>query len=90
MSFMDGGKGNDSLWGGPGLDTVNGDAGHDMIYVNFEEMGQTTDTVDGGDGNDTVSFEKWVDEEDDTPVILDLSTSNVITNVENIIGSARG
>ena len=87
---LDGGRGDDRLFGGAGQDTVNGGAGDDMIYVHFEPgVAGQPDTVDGGDDNDTISFEKWVDDEDDTVVTLNLTTSTVVTNVENIIGSAE-
>ena len=93
-----GGRGDDTLFGGTGVDAVNGGAGHDMIYVHFHPgaIATTADTVNGGDGNDTVSFARWVDEEDDTVVTLALPATdaaddgtNNYLGIENIIGSAE-
>ncbi|MDE0154987.1 MAG: calcium-binding protein [Gammaproteobacteria bacterium] len=92
---LHGGRGDDMLFGGAGVDVVNGDAGHDMIYVHFVpgQTAGTAETVNGGTGNDTVSFEKWVDEEDDTPVVVALpdvaATTGNFLGIENIIGSAE-
>ncbi len=44
---IDGGAGNDSLWGSAGNDTLRGDAGEDMI-----EAGHGDDLIDGGAGVD--------------------------------------
>ena len=93
--MLDGGSGNDILWGGPGQDTVKGGPGHDTIYVIFDtgQTAMTADTVTGGSGNDTVSFQNWVDEEDDTVVSLTLpgadDTDANFQGIENIIGSAE-
>src|SRR6266566_516970 len=46
---IDGGAGNDILWGNIGNDTINGRAGNDII-----DGGPGNDRIDGGDGNDTV------------------------------------
>jgi Ca2+-binding RTX toxin-like protein len=46
--LMEGGDGNDHLYGGPGNDTLEGQAGNDVIYANDGNK----DTIDGGDGFD--------------------------------------
>lgn len=48
-AVVDGGMGNDSLWGGNGADLLLGGDGNDVIYARGG-----TDTVYGGLGNDTI------------------------------------
>src|SRR5205823_2301903 len=47
---MDGGAGNDRLYGGDGNDTLSGGAGNDDVRGHAG-----ADVLDGGDGNDTVN-----------------------------------
>ena len=99
-----GGPGNDHLWGNGGTDTLTGGTGSDWFYITFEkgDSGAGADTVRGdqpgetsndpamsnpGD-TDTISYEKWMDEDEHMGVTLDLSdTSDNIEGIENIIGS---
>ena len=73
-----GGADDDILAGGSGSNEIDGDAGNDVIRVIYD-MGEQ-DTVNGGtdgavdDGNDTISYEKWVHEDNDG-VKLDLTTA---------------
>jgi len=46
---LNGGDGNDILYGGAEDDILNGDAGNDFLYG-----GSGADTLNGGDGNDTI------------------------------------
>lgn len=48
-AVVNGGTGNDSLWGGNGSDLLLGGDGNDVIYARGG-----TDTVYGGNGNDTI------------------------------------
>jgi Ca2+-binding RTX toxin-like protein len=46
--------GNDSLHGGAGRDTVEGNGGHDVLYVDAVSDDAVGEVYDGGDGNDTL------------------------------------
>jgi Ca2+-binding RTX toxin-like protein len=46
---LNGGNGNDVLWGNDGDDTINGDAGDDNL-----QGGKGNDVINGGSGNDTI------------------------------------
>lgn len=48
-AIVDGGKGNDSIWGGNGADVLRGGDGNDVIYARGG-----SDIVYGGKGNDTI------------------------------------
>lgn len=50
-SNIDGGAGNDTIWGGAG-DTVLGGAGNDIIYGDFANFSAEKGSLSGGDGND--------------------------------------
>ena len=98
--LLEGGDGDDTLEGGDGDDTLEGDAGDDTL-----EGGGGEDIIDGGthtDGiGDTVSYESstsavditLVDGADAEAIISatagDDAFGDVVTNVENIIGSAQ-
>ncbi|MBI2215948.1 MAG: tandem-95 repeat protein, partial [Candidatus Rokubacteria bacterium] len=49
---IDGGDGNDTLWGGRGADTIRAGGGDDWVFA-----GAGDDVVDGGDGNDRLAGE---------------------------------
>lgn len=81
--------GDDSLVGGGGGDTLRGGAGNDTL-----EGGTGNDLIDGGDGVDVVTYIH-----SSLGVTVDLGTGtgrfgdaqgDVLTNVENLVGSARG
>ncbi|MEM7743295.1 MAG: Hint domain-containing protein [Pseudomonadota bacterium] len=61
---VDGGAGNDTLYGSDHRDTLFGGAGDDVIY-----SGESADTVDGGEGSDTIILDD-----------RDYAISNVITD----------
>ena len=75
------------LDGGPGADTLNGLGGADVLVASDDD-----DTFDGGDGSDTVTFAGIA-----TALTVDLADSSAtaggddyeLTNVENVIGTAR-
>jgi len=48
---INGGAGNDNLWGSNGNDTINGGAGNDTLFG-----GAGDDTLTGGDGDDVFQF----------------------------------
>lgn len=89
---VDGRAGDDTIFGGDGHDTLLGGRGDDLIYASVDDS-----RIDGGGGRDTVSFlysETGVNvllldgalgqrPESDPPTLR----SNVITGVENVIGS---
>jgi Ca2+-binding RTX toxin-like protein len=56
---INGGKGNDNIWGGSGNDTVNGGKGSDDIRGNsgFDTLlgGAGRDKIDGGDDSDDIT-----------------------------------
>ena len=108
-----GGPGEDTLVGGFGSDTFyitfeEGVAQPDTVYgdgVMYDDDGMITIPIEAVvDPNpyskDTVSFEKWVDEEENTGVTLNIGADAVtvddvsiaptvgIINIENIIGSS--
>ena len=84
-----GGLGNDILDGGAGDDVLKGAAGNDVL-----EGGADDDIIDGGLGTDTVDYSNATG-----AVTVDLSVSlqttggagnDLITEVENVIGSTMG
>ena len=85
---LEGAGGNDVLRGNAGNDTLEGGPGADWL-----EGGPGADRLDGGAGEDTVSFQG-----SDTGVRVDLrgiarhghAEGDIITNVENLMGSAYG
>ena len=98
---LDGGDGNDilngdedhdTLWGGAGSDTLNGGSGNDMLIADNGVI--ASDTIDGGTGIDTIDFVRSAVASGVT-VNLGLTVrqntvaagSDIIVNVENIIGS---
>ncbi|MDC0517473.1 M10 family metallopeptidase C-terminal domain-containing protein, partial [Porticoccaceae bacterium] len=81
---LDGGVGNDILYGGSGNDNLKGGSGDDLIY-----SGANKDVVDGGSGMDTVSYDYA-----DSGVNIDLhrkkttgGDSDTLKSIENAIGS---
>jgi Ca2+-binding RTX toxin-like protein len=88
--ILNGGKGDDTLNGGEGDDTLNGGIGDDTLIG-----GAGIDTLDGDAntqfGGDTVSYEYKTDV--GVTVALGLggvnSENDVITNVENLIGTIK-
>lgn len=95
---LQGGRGNDMLYGGLGNDTLEGDAGRDTLAgekgADTLRGGADDDSIDGGPDIDVVMF-------DDIPgpvrLTLTAGTSvattgngnDTVSNVENIVGSAR-
>lgn len=84
---LDGGGGGDFLYGGSGDDSLYGGLGDDTLYA-----GTGSDTIDGQGGTDTISFSDAT-----VGLTVDLTTNanntgdaagDVISNVENVIGSA--
>jgi Ca2+-binding RTX toxin-like protein len=51
-SSIDGGAGNDTIWGGAG-DTVLGGAGNDILYGDAANFSAEKGSLSGGEGNDT-------------------------------------
>ncbi|MCA0257005.1 MAG: cadherin domain-containing protein, partial [Proteobacteria bacterium] len=88
-SLLSGGAGDDTLTGGAGDDTLLGGSGADLL-----EGREGADTIDGGSGNDTVTYASsslgvTVDLTLSTAQISDGDAAgDVITSVENVIGSA--
>jgi Ca2+-binding RTX toxin-like protein len=81
--------GADTLSGGEGDDTLDGGFGHDML-----EGGAGADVITGADGIDTASYAS-----SDAGVLVNLQTGaaggghargDVVTGIENLIGSAFG
>jgi Ca2+-binding RTX toxin-like protein len=91
---MNGGAGNDTLVGFGGNDSVNGGAGDDMISTEYNSS-FGNDTVDGGTGIDTLDYSQAIF---GINVDLNITTAqdtggaavDVISNVENLIGSNFG
>ncbi|PJK27668.1 beta strand repeat-containing protein, partial [Minwuia thermotolerans] len=92
---ISGGDGTDTLSGGDGADTLDGGSGADVIDggagADSLNGGAGDDTLDGGDGVDTADYAA---ETAGVTVDLGLGTatdggggSDVITGVENVIGS---
>ena len=88
-NVLDGAAGNDTLSGRDGDDTLLGGAGDDLL-----QGGAGADVMDGGDDIDRVTYAIAA-----AAVMVDLSgttanageaTGDVITNVENLTGSAFG
>ena len=85
---LDGGDGDDVLRGGAGNDVLDGGAGDDLLHG-----GAGADRLNGGPGEDTVSFQG-----SDAGVNVTLpgqgqhghARNDIITNVENLVGSAHG
>ena len=55
-AIVNGGEGDDTIYGTPGDDTLNGDAGDDTIYG-----GEGADTISGGYGNDNLQGQNGAD-----------------------------
>jgi Ca2+-binding RTX toxin-like protein len=87
---LNGNEGSDQLYGGAGLDSLYGGAGNDFL-----EGGLGLDTISGGEDNDTVSYAKSA--AGVTIVLLDggaiglggEATGDILTGIENIVGSER-
>ena len=100
---LNGGKGHDHLWGNGGEDTMIGGEGSDVFYIRFQKGTAGTggpdsvfgDTVDANGAHvddmkpnqDTISYEKWMDEDEHLGVTLTLGETANIAGIENIIGS---
>ena len=96
-----GGPGSDTFYitfeeGVAGIpDSVEGDDIRDEMPGQDLDGDNTTGesdviVVDTDFHRDTISFEKWEDQEENTAVTLDLSsTTDNVNNIENIIGSAE-
>ncbi|MGF7147168.1 Ca2+-binding RTX toxin-like protein [Sphingomonas zeicaulis] len=86
---LDGGAGNDTLRGGGSDDVLLGEAGDDLL-----DGGVGNNSLDGGTGFDTISFAAATQAIDidlgltTAQPVPGLSSSNIILNVEHIIGSA--
>lgn len=96
-NVLDGGVGNDSLEGFDGNDTLSGGAGDDLLFGgNGDDLligGPGSDYIDGGAGSDTLTFAtsaNWVsaDLAANNFWNADAAWDNVMTNVENLTGSA--
>ncbi|MGI8579033.1 MAG: calcium-binding protein [Solirubrobacteraceae bacterium] len=89
-SQLNGGAGNDTIKGGPGIDAINGGSGDDTIRGNGG-----ADSMSGGDGIDTVTY---AGRSAGVSASLDgiandgsaAEGDNVATDVENLIGTDLG
>jgi Ca2+-binding RTX toxin-like protein len=77
--FMDGGEGNDVLWGNAGNDTIDGGRDSDNLIGgpgnDILDGGQDGDVMDGGSGNDTY---RVGDASGDSDLIYDASGFDII------------
>lgn len=98
-NVITGGAGNDSIEGFGGNDTLIGGDGDDLLYGGDGDDliigGPGSDYIDGGNGIDTLSFESsanWISGNLGTNTYFngEASWDNVLSNVENLIGSAYG
>jgi Ca2+-binding RTX toxin-like protein len=83
---IDGAGGNDSIVGLGGDDILRGGPGNDFL-----QGGSGNDTLDGGDGIDTASFQEataGVVVSLATPLAVTASGSDVLQNIENLVGGA--
>ncbi|WP_200962351.1 hypothetical protein, partial [Pseudovibrio sp. POLY-S9] len=85
-----GSAGHDEIIGDAGDNVLEGGAGNDTL-----QGGLGADTLDGGDGVDTASYEDFTDTTVSSRISLANSDDNtgaaagdVLTNIENVIGSA--
>ena len=85
--------GDDMLIGGPGRDRYNGGAGDDMIYADMMDItGATDGAFNGGENaedaemgdSDTITFEKFTDEDGSVTLTLGIG---LYTDIENVIGT---
>ena len=90
-----GGAGNDDLTGSANNETLIGGRGNDLIFGlggdDLLEGSEGADIINGGEGNDTATYEQSL-----TAISIDLvsgsgfggqADGDVLTNIENIIGS---
>ena len=85
--------GDDMLVGGSGRDRYNGGAGNDMIYADMADItGAQDGAFNGGENaadaemedSDTVSFERFTDEDNLPALTLGIG---LYTDIENVIGT---
>ena len=86
---LEGGGGSDQIWGGAGDDVLEGGSGHDWLYGSAG-----ADRMAGGDGTDVLSYQYSVagvtiNLQDGTSTGGD-AQGDVITGIENLIGSDHG
>ncbi len=96
---MDGGAGNDMLYGGLGHDSLTGGAGNDNLYGSEGDDtlagGAGTNTIDGGAGNDTFyidsAFDRITDSAGTDTAIVSIDWFKVPSAIENVsyINGAR-
>ncbi len=96
--YLEGNDGDDSLWGGAGVDSLHGNDGDDVLWGGAGDDrlygGAGADRLSGGAGVDWVSYLR-----SDQGVTVDLgegtgkrgyAEGDVITDIENVIGSEYG
>lgn len=98
-SVLDGGEGNDQLFGAAGADTLYGGAGADMLAGadgnDLLDGGAGADTMDGGSGDDTYIADDLSDIASetvvggtDTVVVRNGASVTLGSNIERLIGGS--
>ncbi|UXN59390.1 hypothetical protein [Phyllobacterium zundukense] len=80
VNFLNGGAGNDQIYGGPGINTINGGDGNDYVMG-----GRGADILNGGAGIDTLSYEST----SDSGITLTLNASGGVNLGEFLPGRSN-